>query len=401
MQRRKLLVIGHIFPESRATAAGWRMMKLMESFQQEYDIYFGTAAQRSDNSDELIHVKEIVSLPLNDDSVNETLLRIQPDVVIFDRFYTEEMFGWRVAEVLPNAWRILNSEDLHFVRTTREHYVKLHKEVAPVDTNQQWDADATKRELASILRCHKTLVISQWEMNLLEQSFQIPSSKLMFLPLQFPAKTDAVPVERANFCFIGNGIHKPNADAIQWLIQTIWPEIQNKLPQAKLNIACGYTSSHLRQLLSKKKNIQLLERIPDAGEFVQSHLVQLMPVRFGAGIKGKVLESIVHQTPFVSTSIAMEGISSDYPFMTDDVETFVDYAVGLFISEEQRAKAIDAMNNIQNDYPDFEKWMESTIDQLRVDAPKDWFAETLLMQQLNSTKFFSKYITAKNQSLAD
>lgn len=401
MKRRKLLIVGHIFPESRSTAAGWRMMKLIEHFHQAYDVYFGTAAQPSNNCDELVGVKEVIHLPLNDDSVDETLLRIQADVVVFDRFYTEEMFGWRVAEVLPDAWRILNSEDIHFVRATREQWVKQHKMIAPCTNDLNWTPELVTRELASILRSHKTIVISRWEMDLLQETFQIPSSKLSFLPLQFPQFETHNADERKDFCFIGNGIHKPNADAIEWLVREIWPRIQERLPSAKLNIACGYTSSHLRQLLSKKKNIQLYEQVPDAGAFVQQHAVQLMPIRFGAGIKGKVLESIVNRTPFVATPIAMEGISNAYPYSAENIEAFVEMAVSLYSDRLAKVKALTSMNEIQKQYPSYTKCMDELLADLAVEPGVDWFAQTLLMQQNNATKFFSKYITAKNQSLTN
>ena len=401
MLKKKLLIIGHIFPESKATAAGWRMLKLIDTFKDRYEVFFATAAQRSENSDDLAQVDHVLHFPLNEDSVSEQLVSINPDVVIFDRFYTEEMFGWRVAEVIPNAHRVLNSEDLHFLRLSREKWVNEHKVVAPLNLAGDYRKDVTTREIASILRCHTSLIISRVEMDLLINEFKIPSHKLAFLPLQLPQSNFNFTGIKQDFCFIGNGIHKPNADAITWLVKEIWPIIQKRLPQAKLNIACGYTTSVLRQLLAKKKNIQLHERVEDASLFVQQHKVQLMPIRFGAGIKGKVLESIVNQTPFVCTSIALEGIGTDYSFCSNEIDNFVEKAIELFQQESSYQQAFEEMKAIADDYPSFELHAEKVQGHLEKDVVTDWFAETLLAQQTNATKYLSKYIIEKNRLLAD
>ncbi len=398
MKKRKLLIIGHIFPETNSTAAGWRMMKLIDSFRVEYDVVFATAAQPSDNSDFLTDGVKVINLPLNDDNADDILIEINPSVVIFDRFYTEEMFGWRVAEVLPNAWRILNTEDLHFLRLSREKWAKKANGVSPLFLPNELLTENTTRELASILRCHKSLIISKAEMKLLEEYFKISSSKLVFLPLQLPIVQQLREQDKTDFCFIGNGIHIPNADAIVWLVTSIWPKIQEKLPHAKLNIACSYTSSALRQLLAKKKNIRLFERVEDASLFVQSHKIQLMPIRFGAGIKGKVLESAVNKTPFVTTSIGMEGISENYPFQTDDEATFVEMALALFQDQQMYQNALLEMEKLISEYSDIEPYFQSLLQVLKTEPNADWFALTLLQQQTNATRYLSKYIIEKNKN---
>src|SRR5690606_4752526 len=124
---------------------------------------------------ENISVKSIL---LNDASFDEFIQELNPSIVIFDRYITEEQFGWRVTENCPNALKILDTEDLHLLRKAREEAVKNGKPAVAANLF----LDIAKRELASILRCDLSLIISEFEMELLQNTFKIPSDLLYYLP---------------------------------------------------------------------------------------------------------------------------------------------------------------------------------------------------------------------------
>ena len=94
---------------------------------------------------------------------------LQPDVVVYDRFMIEEQFGWRVRENCKQAIQILDTEDLHFVRKAREKAFKKQQEV-------NYHTDEMIREVASILRCDLSLIISEVEMEMLQREFNIPET---------------------------------------------------------------------------------------------------------------------------------------------------------------------------------------------------------------------------------
>ena len=155
---KNLVIIGKVFPEPNSTAAGSRMLQLMEIFlSQNYQITFLSTASISENSFDLnsknIQFQNIV---LNDNSFDDLIKKLNPEIVIFDRFTTEEQFGWRVSEQIPNAVKILDTEDLHFLRDARERAFKQNKNLEHSDLIN----DVFKREIASILRCDLSLIIS-------------------------------------------------------------------------------------------------------------------------------------------------------------------------------------------------------------------------------------------------
>ena len=92
-----------VWPESKASAAGWRMLSLFEFFQSiGYEIYALSAAQNTPLSDDLqslgIHCQSISE---NDSNLEVLLREVAPQIVVFDRFITEEKFSWRVKQQLP------------------------------------------------------------------------------------------------------------------------------------------------------------------------------------------------------------------------------------------------------------------------------------------------------------
>ena len=127
-----------------------------------------------------------VSIELNNSSFDDFIQELKPTIVVFDRFMMEEQFGWRVAENCPNALRILDTEDLHFLRKVRHQQYKRRE----VFTNEALlNSEDTKREIASILRCDLSLIISTFEMSLLTSVFKIDEEILYYLPFLLEIKT--------------------------------------------------------------------------------------------------------------------------------------------------------------------------------------------------------------------
>ena len=114
----RILIIGLVWPEPTSSAAGWRMLQLINQLLQWTDaIHFASAAAKSVASYPLNELSvtehEIV---LNDSSFNDFVSDLKPDVVVYDRFVTEEQFGWRVKQVFPELITVLDTEDLHLKR---------------------------------------------------------------------------------------------------------------------------------------------------------------------------------------------------------------------------------------------------------------------------------------------
>src|SRR5690606_8606189 len=192
-------------------------------------------------------------LALNCDSFDEFIKGYQPQAVIFDRFFTEEQFSWRVAQHCPDALRILDTEDLHSLRQAREQLIKtftaqqgyqLTDAAADLHTSAQAMAseEVALRELAAIWRSDLSLVISETEMQLLQQLFAMDAALLHYCPLlATPSDTPAKDFEtRPGFISVGEFRHAADGDAVLGLQQRLWPAIRDRLPQGGLHIDGAY-----------------------------------------------------------------------------------------------------------------------------------------------------------------
>ena len=162
-----VFIIGSVWVEPNSSAAGSRMLQLMTSFLSKgWRVTFGTVSQKNPNSIDLslLGVEE-VRIELNSTSFDDFITDLKPTIVVFDRFMTEEQFGWRVAEYCPKSLRILDTEDLHFLRKTRHEALKKGIEFS---NEMLLNSEISKREVASILRCDISLIISTFEMKLLQ-----------------------------------------------------------------------------------------------------------------------------------------------------------------------------------------------------------------------------------------
>ena len=119
-----------------------------------------------------------VEIKLNDESFNDFVRDLNPEIVLFDRFMIEEQYSWRVTNECPNAMKILDTEDLHFLRNARQNASKKGIEF----TNDLLFSDLAKREIAAILRCDLSLIISKQEIEILQNQFKIDESLLYYLP---------------------------------------------------------------------------------------------------------------------------------------------------------------------------------------------------------------------------
>ncbi|TVZ59342.1 glycosyltransferase involved in cell wall biosynthesis [Flavobacteriaceae bacterium MAR_2010_105] len=409
---KKLLIIGFVWPEPKSSAAGSRMMQLIYSFlEKDYSITFASASAcaKSDNAFDLpsIGVAQ-VSIELNKLSFDRFIKQLNPDVVLFDRFMIEEQFGWRVAEYCPKAVRILDTEDLHGLRKGRAKAIKD----GIAFENSYLLNDTAKREIASIYRCDLSLIISEAEIEICSTFFKVPKSLLLYMPFILNRINDEQ-IEKLNafekrthFISIGNFLHEPNYNAVLYLKETIWPLIRLKLPNAELHIYGAYSSQKVNQLHNEKEGFLIKGFAADVHVVMKQAKVCLAPLRFGAGLKGKLIDAMLNGTPCVMTSIAAEGMFGKLEpngFITDDPEDFALKAVELYgnssVWEEKQSNGFKIVNE-RFQKEGFHKKMhmaiQETTQHLHEKRLDNFTGQMLLHHSLQSTKYLAKWIEEKN-----
>ena len=404
-----LLIIGQTFPEPTTTAAGGRMLQLIEMFiSHGYAITFASSASSSEKSFNLDSLGVATQkITINDSSFDDFVRQLNPTLVLFDRFITEEQFAWRVTQSCPKALKILDTEDLHFLRKARQQALKNATDVK--DANLF--TETAKREIASILRCDLSLIISEFEMKLLTDTFAVSEEILYYLPFMVTKLPDSSNFpefeQRTNFMTIGNLLHGPNIDSVLYLKKEIWPLIKKQLPQAELYIYGNYAPQHILELHNQKQGFYIMGWADSVAHVMQKARVCLAPLRFGAGLKGKLLDAMLYGIPGVTTSIGAEGMYGDLPMpgvIADTPERFAELSVAIYsnkIKWQQNAqRGVEIIKERYNGKAIAKEFM-TRLDALKINLKlhrqAHFIGQILQHQSLQASKYLSKWIEEKNK----
>lgn len=413
MPEMKILWICTVWPEPTSSAAGFRTLGLLRALQRSghtllvaspaRDTMFRTALEQSG-------IETCSGVP-NDPAFDELLCVRSPDVVIFDRFMTEEQFSWRVRLHAPKAMRVLDTVDLHSLRRLRQRMVK--ENFHPSDHLDTIDtSDDTLRELAAIWRSDLTLITSTSELSLLQDRYGV-SSELLALSSFGYAAPPVAPLfaERRDVVFIGNFNHKPNADAVQYLRDELWPRIQSASRRAgaddfELHIYGAYIPPHMQASDNPVNGFRIKGWVSDAHAVLARYRVNLAPLRFGAGIKGKISDGWYVGTPCVGTSCAAEGMHGEQEFggiVIDDPLEFAEAVVRLYTDENlwtQASRHGSSIIRILFSAEEHERSFLGILEQAHMQLDRRRaanFIGTLLWYESNrSTEYFSRWIECKN-----
>lgn len=388
------------------------MMQLINSLKlADYSIEFATPAQTTEH---MVNLEALdvstTQIELNQSSFDQYIKDLNPDVVIFDRFMMEEQFAWRVEKHCPNALRVLNTEDLHSLRGARHKAIKADTAFKLEDMH----SDLGIREIAAILRSDLTLMISDYECQLLQDKFNVPAYQLMHLPFMLTPLTqdnkDSLPSfeQRAHFISIGNFRHEPNWDAVLQLKTEIWPHIRKQLPKAQLHIYGAYPPPKASQLHNEKQGFLIKGWAEDANKVMASAKICLAPIRFGAGIKGKLVEAMQNGTSSITTPVGAESMHGDLPWnghICDNTEDFIKAAVSLYQDEtlwqENQDKGYQVITQLYNK----DEWHNRFIARLAqakatqaANRQQNFMGLMVRHHSLKSTQYMSQWIEAKNKA---
>jgi glycosyltransferase involved in cell wall biosynthesis len=329
--------------------------------------------------------------------------------------WQETSFGWRVAGQCPDALRILNTEDLHCLRRARQGALKRGEAYHPELLVSE---ETAKREIASIYRSDLSLIISEVEMKLLQSVFDVDRNLLHYLPFLMqpvdqPADGRPGFDSRSHFIHIGNFRHEPNFDSVLFMKHEVWPLVRRQLPDAELHLYGAYPTQKVLDLHDPDAGFLIRGRAKNAGDVIGKARVCLAPLRFGAGLKGKLVEAMEYGTPSVTTDIGAEGIAGDLPWSgiiagADQPKEIAKAAVELYTDRKAWQKAADNGFQIINERFAAENFKTELIsrianlhNRLEQHRKKNFTGAMLMHHTMASTRYMSRWIEAKNRSSAE
>ena len=182
-----------------------------------------------------------------------------------------------------------------------------------------------------------------------------PSSKAVVTPIFIFDEFNYESVSlsgRKDILFVGGFNHKPNEDAVLWFVKEIWPNILREIPDCKFIVAGSNPTEKIRKLASK--NIIVTGFVSDnmLDEYYQQCKVCVIPLRFGAGVKGKTIEAIYKKIPIVSTPIGVEGLYDieNYVDATEEPSEFARKVINYYKNDDLAEKAVSKYHEYLSKY---------------------------------------------------
>jgi glycosyltransferase involved in cell wall biosynthesis len=409
----KVLYLCFIWPEPRSSAAGFRTLQQITTLtDSNYEVVAASSCQPNQYQQHLeeIGVKTYRFLP-NDAQIDKFLKDWKPDIVIFDRFMIEEQFSWRVKQACPDALRILDTIDLHSLRRSRQQNLQ-HSQSQSLKVDQNISDDLI-REVASIYRSDISLIISDFELKYLVEDLRIEKQLLLLSRFYYP-DLKAVPEydDRKDFVTIGNFNHPPNVDSVKLLHSNLWPKIRKILKdtehkEAQLHIYGAYPTDEIKKLNDPNNFFFVKGWADDSINTLSGYRVNLAPLRFGAGIKGKISDGWYAGTPCVATSVAAEGMCEQYEFggmVEDDLDQYAYKAANLYSNQQIWSKAqengfkiIKNLYDRQHNSNHFLHAINQAYQNKDQNRSKNLFGAILWSSQMRSTEYLSRWIELKNK----
>ena len=229
----------------------------------------------------------------------------------------------------PGARIILNTSDLHYLRDLRE--AELSGDRARLDAALRWKA----HELSIIRACDHCIVMSDHELRILRD--ELPDADVHLVPLMFvdiPGRA-AGHAARKDLLFIGGFPHPPNVDAVVWFCERIWPHVRARLPDVRVHLLGNKPTDEVHAL-GAIDGVNVVGYVEDLKPWFDGIRMSIAPLRYGAGIKGKLGTSLSFGVPSVATTIAVEGMGirdGAEALVADEEDAFADAVVRLYTDE--------------------------------------------------------------------
>ena len=249
-------------------------------------------------------------------------------VVILSRPVVGENLEPVVRRLAPQAKVIYDTVDLHYVREARRAELEGRDDV-------RREAERFEEiELGLVRRCDATLVVTGVEQTILEAA--VPSATIREVSnVHSPVPRDGDFASRRNILFVGNFNHLPNRDAVEWFVRDIFPTVRASLPDVRFTIVGSHMPEEIASL--HEPGVDPVGWVHDLVPLYHATRLVVAPLRYGAGIKGKLGESAVHGVPFVCTSIATEGTLMEHGrdcLNADTAEEFAREVIRLYSDAE-------------------------------------------------------------------
>lgn len=249
------------------------------------------------------------------------------DLIVLSRHYVAASYVGLVRLYAPQATLAFDTVDLHYLREQRAAELSGKPELAR-------HAAATRaQELKLIRECDVTFVVSPVEQELLAR--EAPGARVEVLSNVHEVYGCRRPfAQRRDLVFVGGFQHPPNTDAVEWFVREVFPLVRAELPEVNLHVIGSKVPDTIRALADE--HVLVHGYVEDIAPYMDGCRISVAPLRYGAGVKGKVNMAMSYGLPVVATSAAVEGMhvrAGEDVLVADEAAAFAAHVVRLHRDE--------------------------------------------------------------------
>jgi O-antigen biosynthesis protein len=250
------------------------------------------------------------------------------DVILLSRMTVMDMLHDRIRAFAPKTKIIFDTVDLHFLREQSEAQVKGS------DLLKKQAAFSREKELVLTTQADETWVVSHSEFDLLTNIY--PNQIIRMVSNIHALHTSTAPFQqRKNLLFVANFRHPPNLDGLSWFIENCWPLIRSRHSTLELHII-GAGLGETEQKKLQKAGIVFCGHVPEIEPSLNAARINIAPLRYGAGAKGKISQALACGLPSIGTDIAMDGMFLEDKIsmmVANNAQMFADAVLALYDDE--------------------------------------------------------------------
>jgi len=228
----------------------------------------------------------------------------------------------------PQAKIIYDTGDLHYIREHRQAEIEGSSVLAKAAEQRK------SQELSIVSKVDCTLVVSEAERQILLK--EVSAAKVVVISAVHDVTKEPASLEsRKGLFFLGGYQHTPNVDAVHYFVKDIFPLVRKQIPGIQFFIIGSQVPDSLHKLACE--DIILAGYVQELSEYLKHLRVAVNPLRYGAGIKGKIVTSMANGVPCVGTSLAFEGMDLEDGkdvLIADTPEQFSQAIVSLYCGED-------------------------------------------------------------------
>lgn len=333
--RKKILVIDEHTPRIDSDSGSLRLFHLMTSMKRsEHDVSFLPANLNYDKV-HTVRLQQQGIACMYQPWAKNILAWLKENAAHFDsiivcRIGLISSLYHSLRIYAPKTTLIFDTVDLHHIREQQE------AELANSDALRKQAQTTKAKEYAYIRDCDETWVVSDSERKLLQTDF--PDKTIRLISNSHPIRKNTPGFgQREGILFVGNFRHPPNADGLQWFLESIWPIVNSKNPDIRLNII-GADAPEQLQRMSEGKNVSFHGHVSDIEKHIDSARINIAPLRYGAGAKGKISQPLASGLPSIATRVAADGmhlVHGESILLADTAEAFANAIIRLYEDESQ------------------------------------------------------------------